>query len=466
MLMGNRSMPDLKSIVLLALLSLAGTAFPQSLPAVSTFRLDADFARFIGGDSLSYVQVYYGISEGSLTYRKGPGGYIGGISMRISVADSASTVASREWVLPRTLDDTAALRAPKNILSFESLALPGGQYRVTLSASDSLDPGRADSAVIPIRIVTPARRAALSDIVLCSRITPAAERSSPFYKNTLEVIPNPSRLFGEGLPVLRFYVEVYNLNADPGPAALLRASILDSRGREVAFQAKTKPRSSSSSVEYGAMNIGSLPGGSYLFRIALMDTTTEPARALATSEKKFFVYNPKLAPADGAPPRVQAFTVMTETEADDEIRKVRYIMSEPERKQIERLPDLNTKRNFLQEFWSGRIGTAPAGSLNARDAYLTRVREADAKYSERSREGWLTDRGRVSILYGPPDNVDRHPSQPECRPYETWEYNSIQGGVVFVFVDKLGFGSYRLVHSTHLDEMRNDDWYKQEAEIR
>jgi hypothetical protein len=30
----------------------------------------------------------------------------------------------------------------------------------------------------------------------------------------------------------------------------------------------------------------------------------------------------------------------------------------------------------------------------------------------------------------------------------------------------MGFGAYRLVHSTHLNELRNENWYDEEASIR
>jgi GWxTD domain-containing protein len=448
----------------------ASPAAAQTIPSRLPIRLDADAARFYGSDSATYVEVYYGVSEADLTYRAEPSGFRGGLEMSLTIADSARAVASREWSLPRVLRDTSELRTPKNILSFESLALPDGRYRITLTARDSVDPSRVDSVVIPLPVKSFAPgREALSDIELCSRISPSDNKSSPFYRNTLEVIPNPSRLYGEGLPVIHFYAEVYNLNVTAGPDLLLRASILDAYGKEISFQAKPKPRTNASSAEYGSMNVESLPGGSYLFRVALIDTAAVPPATLATSEKKFFVYNPKIVDAAG-PDRAalhdRVFSFMTEAEADDEIRKVRYLTTEPERKQIDQLSDLNGKRNFLKTFWAGRTGDDAAGTGRVREEYLARVREADQKYSERNREGWLSDRGRVSILYGPPDDVDRHPSTAESHPYEIWDYHGIQGGVQFVFVDKLGFGSYRLVHSTHTNELRNENWYQEEAVIR
>jgi len=67
----------------------------------------------------------------------------------------------------------------------------------------------------------------------------------------------------------------------------------------------------------------------------------------------------------------------------------------------------------------------------------------------------------VFIVYGPPDEYDRHPSEVDSKPYEVWYYHGIQGGVEFVFVDRTGFQEYILVHSTHRNELRDDAWRSQ-----
>ena len=70
-------------------------------------------------------------------------------------------------------------------------------------------------------------------------------------------------------------------------------------------------------------------------------------------------------------------------------------------------------------------------------------------------------RGRVVIMYGTPDDIERHPSETETRPYEIWSYNNIQGGVIFVFVQRNTAGDYELVHSTHRNELHDENWDRQ-----
>jgi hypothetical protein len=73
-------------------------------------------------------------------------------------------------------------------------------------------------------------------------------------------------------------------------------------------------------------------------------------------------------------------------------------------------------------------------------------------------EGWHTDRGRVYVLYGESDEVERFPSTSESKPYEIWHYNQIEGSVIFVFIDRTGFGEYTLVNSTKRGEVKDDNW--------
>jgi hypothetical protein len=51
--------------------------------------------------------------------------------------------------------------------------------------------------------------------------------------------------------------------------------------------------------------------------------------------------------------------------------------------------------------------------------------------------------GMVYIIYGPPDDVERHPFNMDSKPYQIWLYYS--KGLRFVFVDVNMLGDYRLI---------------------
>ena len=91
--------------------------------------------------------------------------------------------------------------------------------------------------------------------------------------------------------------------------------------------------------------------------------------------------------------------------------------------------------------------------------YFERVAYANAHFKYNFKEGWQTDRGRVYVTYGKPDDVERHPFEADQRAYEIWKYDNLEGGVEFVFVDlSNAMNDYGLVHSTARNELRDDNW--------
>jgi len=77
-----------------------------------------------------------------------------------------------------------------------------------------------------------------------------------------------------------------------------------------------------------------------------------------------------------------------------------------------------------------------------KEEYYRRIEYANAHFSVVS-PGWKSDRGRIYILYGRPDEIERHPMEIGLKPYEIWHYYS--SSHTFYFVDENGYGDYRLV---------------------
>jgi hypothetical protein len=105
---------------------------------------------------------------------------------------------------------------------------------------------------------------------------------------------------------------------------------------------------------------------------------------------------------------------------------------------------------------SRRLERAP----NKRAEYLRRVAAANQNFTVLGRDGWRTDRGRIYLLYGDPDQIDRFPGETESKPYQIWRYFGIERGVEFVFIDRWGDSNYHLVHSTKRGELQDDAWQR------
>ena len=101
------------------------------------------------------------------------------------------------------------------------------------------------------------------------------------------------------------------------------------------------------------------------------------------------------------------------------------------------------KEKLFQEFWDKRnpIPNSPENPLE--NEFFKRVDVANQHFSFAKTPGWKTDRGRVYIMYGAPDSIDKGTSSSGVGNYEIWYYNDLQ--LKFVFYDEYGFGDYRLV---------------------
>jgi len=95
-----------------------------------------------------------------------------------------------------------------------------------------------------------------------------------------------------------------------------------------------------------------------------------------------------------------------------------------------------------------------------KEEYLERVKVVDNKYKTFVKRGVETDRGRVYLQYGEPDEVDNYPNEYNMKPYEIWNYYSIEGGVIFIFGDITGYNNYELINSTKRGEIRDDTWQR------
>jgi phosphoribosylformylglycinamidine (FGAM) synthase-like amidotransferase family enzyme len=76
------------------------------------------------------------------------------------------------------------------------------------------------------------------------------------------------------------------------------------------------------------------------------------------------------------------------------------------------------------------------------DEYFRRTKYANLNFSVSNKKGYLTDMGRIYVIYGHPDEVERHPFEMDEKPYVIWYY--YKNNVKVVFVDETGTGEYEL----------------------
>ncbi len=427
-------------------------------PKSNRFVLNVCYNRFKQNDSSSFLEISTAFYLNQMNLQKDTAGYHGGIdeSIVIRKKQDAIVVDAGRFTIPINVPDSASVSDAKPVVTKYCYTLGFGTYMVSVSGSDDLNHSHRDSSVFEVQIDQVPKLVAVSDVELSSSITESTDLKDMFYKNSYRVIPNPGMLFGrDNAPVIYSYAELYNLV--PDSLYKITACLIDNRDAVLKKQTYLRRYNAQNVVAVNSLNVTSIPSGKYRFALVIADTS---GREIARSGKSVFVYNPHLPAREAAALSTDAaeYAGLSNDELADEFRKAQYVASADDITRFEKLTTVESRRKFLMNFWA-KVEGMQAGQGNlTRAKYLERVKTANKRYAILGKQGWQTDRGRVYILYGQPDEVQRNPSSQDSKPFETWNYYSIENGVIFVFIDMRGFGNYELVHSTKRGELQDEGW--------
>ncbi len=140
----------------------------------------------------------------------------------------------------------------------------------------------------------------------------------------------------------------------------------------------------------------------------------------------------------------KAMEFQNEQELDDAIAVLSYIARPEELEKIKKADSFVRKKRLFDAFWK-KLDPTPDTPFNELQAeFYERVAYANEKFSLTRDDGWRTDRGRIYIVYGPPDSVE-HQRDRQFRDYEIWRYTNLHKE--FVFWDRNGTGNYQLVRA-------------------
>jgi len=125
---------------------------------------------------------------------------------------------------------------------------------------------------------------------------------------------------------------------------------------------------------------------------------------------------------------------------EEAIKQLIYIASNQRINKIMQGDMEEKKRKFLN-FWDKKDPTPTTNKNELMIEYYRRVKFANKNFSS-PRGGWRSDRGKVYIIFGPPDRIEEHTMNLNTRPYIIWYYR--YPNKTFYFVDVTGFGDYKL----------------------
>lgn len=175
-------------------------------------------------------------------------------------------------------------------------------------------------------------------------------------------------------------------------------------------------------------------GGDYFLRVQVAEDS-DPARGGTTSTATFSL----------------DFSIFyTEENYIERVEKMEYLATPEEMKVLKNAP-LEEREKVYQEFWKKHDPTPISERNEFEEEYFRRVEIVNKLFTPPDR-GWRSDRGRIYIKFGPPDQVQEQAFSLSTNPYQIWHY--FGHNYQFVFVDEHGIGQYTLTNRE--EEIRAD----------
>ena len=138
---------------------------------------------------------------------------------------------------------------------------------------------------------------------------------------------------------------------------------------------------------------------------------------------------------------------------------VAYIITEEERKTFKRLQNAEEREQFIEQFWLRRDPTPDSVENEYKEEVYRRIAYAN-QYFGSGFAGWRSDRGRIYITFGPPDEreenvgggmyqrpMDEGGGFTQTYPFERWRYRYLEDigtNIEIEFVDKSLTGEFRM----------------------
>jgi GWxTD domain-containing protein len=138
---------------------------------------------------------------------------------------------------------------------------------------------------------------------------------------------------------------------------------------------------------------------------------------------------------------------------------VRYIITDEEKTAFKQLSNDEERDNFIEAFWARRDPTPDTVENEYKEEHYARIAYANEHFAA-GIPGWKSDRGRIYIMYGKPDEIDSHPSggsynrpmeegggETSTYPFEDWRYRYLEGvgqEIIIEFVDTCMCGDYHM----------------------
>jgi GWxTD domain-containing protein len=425
-----------------------------------------NYCTFNRPGSKPFVETYLMVNGETAKFAKNANGkYQGSVEVMLTATRNDTVFYADKYnLLSPEITDSAALKP--NFIDKHNLPLANGKYTLEISIADLNRTAPSFKGNIPLMVSYPDTGVTMSDIMPVDTFVKSST-PTPLTKSGFEMVPYISGYYPETVTNLNFYTEIYGTDKKFGNnEKFVIYSFIESADTKKPLDThfKTKVYLSQPVVPVlSSFDITKLPSGNYYLVVDIRDKNN----FILGGKKLYFQRSSGIKPVadfstlNNYGNNFEAYIGNLKLDTlKDYIKSLRPIATPKERMFIDqkKMTDSIAMRSYFKAFWTAHNEADP---FKGWAEYLAMVKVVNREFGTSIRRGYQTDRGRVFLQYGPPNNRTASLHEPSAYPYEIWHYYRIgtQNNRRFVFyLPDLVTNDYTLLHSDANGEIIDNQW--------
>lgn len=418
-----------------------------------------------------FIETYLTVIGSSVKHKAVNGGFQGSVNIKILITKNKELITGDNYNLLGPLNKDSV-----NVSSFidnHRFALPNGSYGIEISLTDNNDPSKKSFTYKENVVINYSKNEISGSSIQALESYAKTVNQSSISKSGYDLIPYNVNYYPEKQNKLLFYFESYGTDTVLGNKESFvyeyHVERKEDMFRPEGLSGFRKQTAAKVNPLLAQLDITNLETGNYYLVINIKDKNNKNQL-----EKKWFFQrkNNVLKPIGFKEKRsvheffgnynnkdtIKMFVeclwpISTTTERDWQIN-------------VSLSKDVELMKNYIVDFWQKKSGDS-LDPLQMWLAYYEQVKIVNKTFKCGKQKGYYTDRGRMYLQYGKPDQRVQQPSEPYSYPYEIWQYYRIYdntNGQFYnnkrcVFVNKnIADDCYTLIHSEIRGEQYNDRW--------
>ena len=404
--------------------------FYDNSRAIEQPRLLLDYASFKSPDSGKVrFEIYYQVFNYTFEFQKQKIDYIAEYELMVTVNDdngmlAASEIKDKRIIVPNEEKTRSQTDFRTSQINFDLLP---GKYEVKFAIRDKFSENTYTTDFKIKLKGYDGDEPRLSDIEFIRTIDALKDEAGVFDKGNILAVPSVVRSYGgDDDARLLYYFEIYQ--GDDSTAKVdIETKIRKKNGMMIYRDTLNNIMSGPQELQLREISVEDYSPGEYELEIFLRGRRN---KKLDEKKEKFTIqWSLRGLLKHDFKTAVDQLSIVAQP---GEVDKMKNIESQEER------------LNAFNEFWKA-LDPTPGTAKNERQIeFYRRVNFANVHFKTIRREGWRSDRGRVFIKYGEPDEIDDVPMSLSFPPYQVWHYHKIGAYRKFTFVDENEDGEYRL----------------------